>query len=57
MGSASILEFGRDDDDEETKRRLDESQKQVLKKSLKSAGEQLDEAIFRAYRVRGKVQQ
>lgn len=37
------------DDDEETKKRVDESQLKLLARNLKSAGRALDEEIFRAY--------
>lgn len=37
------------DDDEETKKRVDESQLNLLKRNLKNAGRALDEEIFRAY--------
>jgi hypothetical protein len=38
------------DDDEETKRRFDDGQLQLLERNRKQAGKDLDEAIFRAYR-------
>lgn len=38
------------DDDEDTKQRLDEGQKTLLARNLKTAQRQLDEAIFRTYR-------
>jgi hypothetical protein len=38
------------DDDEETKKRVDEIQREQLKRNLTSAKRALDEAIFRAYR-------
>lgn len=38
------------EDDEETKKRIDESQLNLLKRNLKNAQRDLDEAIFRAYR-------
>ncbi len=37
------------DDDEETKKRIDEGQQNLLKRNLKNAQRDLDEAIFRAY--------
>jgi hypothetical protein len=38
------------DDDEDTKRRIDEGQKSLLARNLKNAQRDLDEAIFRTYR-------
>lgn len=38
------------EDDEETKRRIDEGQLNLLKRNLKNAQRDLDEAIFRAYK-------
>ena len=38
------------DDDEETKKRIDESQLKLLKRNLDNAKRDLDEAIFRAYK-------
>lgn len=38
------------DDDEDTKKRIDEGQKNLLARNLKSAQRDLDEAIFRTYR-------
>ena len=48
--ATEVLAWEDVNDDDETKKRIDESQKEVLKRSLKSAREQLDEAVFRAYR-------
>src|SRR6185437_13437814 len=38
------------EDDEETKKRIDPGQENLLKRNLKNARGDLDEAIFRAYR-------
>jgi hypothetical protein len=38
------------DDDEDTKKRIDEGQKSLLSRNLKNAQRDLDEAIFRTYR-------
>src|SRR5947209_1987783 len=38
------------DDDEDTKKRIDEGQRSLLKRNLNNAQRDLDEAIFRAYR-------
>jgi hypothetical protein len=38
------------DDDEDTKKRIDEGQKSLLARNLKNAQRDLDEAIFRTYR-------
>src|SRR5262249_35914237 len=38
------------DDDEDTKKRIDEGQKGLLARNLKNAQRDLDEAIFRTYR-------
>src|SRR5207249_5063187 len=38
------------DDDEDTKKRIDEGQKSLLSRNLRNAQRDLDEAIFRAYR-------
>lgn len=38
------------DDDEETKNRIDDGQKNLLKRNLKNAQRDLDEAIFRTYK-------
>jgi hypothetical protein len=38
------------DDDEDTKKRIDEGQKNLLARNLKNAQRDLDEAIFRAFR-------
>jgi hypothetical protein len=38
------------DDDEDTKKRIDDAQKNLLTRNLKNAQRDLDESIFRAYR-------
>lgn len=38
------------DDDEDTKKRLEEAQKKLLQRNLEAAKRSLDEAVFRAYR-------
>src|SRR5207248_9186021 len=38
------------DDDEDTKKRIDDGQRNLLDRNLKNARKDLDEAIFRAYR-------
>jgi len=46
----NVLAWEDIDDDEDTKKRIDEGQKSLLARNLKNAQRDLDEAIFRAYR-------
>ena len=45
----NVLAWEDIDDDEDTKKRIDESQLRLLERNLKQAKRDLDEAIFRAY--------
>jgi hypothetical protein len=46
----NVLAWEDIDDDEDTKKRIDEGQKTLLARNLKNAQRDLDEAIFRTYR-------
>ena len=46
----SVLAWEDIDDDEDTKKRVDEAQLKLLERNVKNARRDLDEAIFRAYR-------
>jgi hypothetical protein len=46
----NVLAWEDIDDDEDTKKRIDEGQKSLLTRNLKNAQRDLDEAIFRTYR-------